>query len=388
MPGRSFPATPAVVVGCCGHGLSIIRGLSRGGVRAIALESDRTLPGVHTRLAQVELVPDSTGPALIDALLTLRSRIDCLENPVLFLANDRMVRFIGNQWARLRGQYRLSWAHCRETLLPLLDKTALEARCVRQGIAYPKTFLLTSVRDVDHAIGTIGFPMIVKPVRPLSSFKTRLPESGEQLAALAEHFRDELPFIVQNFIPGDDRAIHFTALYLDHGKVLARFDGHKLRSRPLGHTTIAESCPDDEVFEQTLRFFDGLELSGPVSLELKRAPDGRLWVIEPTIGRTDFWVSLCTENGVNLPLIEYGHQTAATLPTVRQLNAMVWFNEERDPFGRLWFARQQGLRMMGRRSTYLFWHVDDPLPAVLAATGIARYFGAALWRRSRKLLGC
>lgn len=378
---------PAVVVGCCGHGLSIIRGLSAGNVRVIAVESDNSLPGAHTRLAHVEFVPDINGPALIDALLALRSRIDCRENPVLFLANDRMVRLIGSEWGRLQGRYRLSWDHCRQRVLPLLDKSALEARCAEQGIAYPKTFLLSSVQDVDRAIETIGFPMIVKPARPLSSFKTNLPESAEQLAALVEQFRAELPFIVQNFIPGDDRAIHFTALYLDRGKVLARFDGHKLRSRPLGHTTVAESYPDDAVFEHTLRFFDGLALSGPVSLELKRGPDGRLWVIEPTIGRTDFWVSLCTENGVNLPLLEYMHQTSALLPEARQVNEKVWFNEERDPFGRLWFGRQPGLAMRGRRSAYLFWHLADPSPALFAATRIVRYFGAALRRRIGKVFG-
>lgn len=382
---KGLPYTvPAVVVGCCGHGLSIIRSLSVAGVPVVALESNPNLPGVHTRLARVELVPDINGSGLIDALLALRGRLPGNERPVLFLANDRMVERVGSEWERLQDHYRLSWSHCRHSILALLDKAKLEAHCLRQGNAYPLSSLMTSVAAAEQVASAIGFPMIVKPTKPLSGFKTRIPGSVEQLVGLAQEFQSELPFVVQRFIPGDDRAIYFCALYLDQGRVLARFEGHKLRSRPLGHTTVAESFPDELVYSQALKFFEKMNLSGPLSLELKRDPEGRFWVIEPTVGRSDFWVSLCTENGINLPLTEYCHQLSIALPGQCQRVESIWFNEERDPFGWLWLASRIGVLPVGKKARFIYLHLNDPAVARRALFGILRNLVLALLRQPGK----
>lgn len=375
----------AIVVGACGHGLALIRALHAGGVPVIALEANPALPGVQTKLAMVTMVSDINGPKLIDALIALHKQIESPRAPVLFLTNDRMIRTIGDGWSRLEGLFKLSWSHSRQALLPLLEKASLEPRCNRQGLAYPKTFVLASAEDVDQAVATIGFPIFVKPARPLSQFKTAQPQTRDELAQLAQTYPNDLPFLIQQCIPGDDTNIYFSALYLDHGKILARFDGRKLRSRPLGHTTVAEAVINHEVFEQTRKFFDGLDLSGPVSLELKRDELGRFWVIEPTVGRTDFWTDLCTVNGINLPLIEYQHQTGSPLSAPIQKNQAVWFNEERDPFGRLWFLSQPNLRLSGRVATYLFLHHSDPKPALLALKNIIASLTESVIRRVRRV---
>ncbi|MEJ6002454.1 hypothetical protein [Paucibacter soli] len=363
-----------------------MRALNEGSVPVLMLESDLLLPGVRTRLAELVPIEDINGPALVEALLNLRQHIRCPGNPVLFLTNDTMVRTVGHGWGRLAGSYALSWGAAAERLLPLLDKVALEAHCDRVGVAYPNTLVLRNAAEAEAAARAIGFPIIVKPSRPLSRFKTALPQSVGELLGLFERFPSDLPFLVQRFIPGDDRSIHFCALYLDRGQVLARFDGHKLRSRPMGHTSIAEALVDQAVYEQTLRFFAPLQLSGPVSLELKRDQAGALWVIEPTVGRTDFWIGLCTVNGVNIPLLEYCHQAGRSMPDLRQRDVAVWFNEDRDPIGRLWLGWILRL-MRGRRASYLFLHRDDPGPSLAFLKEFLREFGTAVWRGLGKRLG-
>jgi predicted ATP-grasp superfamily ATP-dependent carboligase len=382
-----LPQPFAVVVGACGHGLSIIRALANDGVPVIALEANPSLPGAHTRFAKVELIPDINGPKLIDSLLELHARLVPSGTPVLFLTNDRMVRTVGEAWPKLQDKYRLSWAHCRAEMLPLQEKSALEQRSIDTGLAYPPTFMLNASDEIAVAVQRIGFPIFVKPARPLARFKTAQPISIEELVKLTQDYQSDLPFLVQKLIPGDDRVIYFSALYLDHGKVLARFDGHKLKSRPLGHTTIAESQICDEVFQLTRQFFDGLKLSGPVSLELKRAPDGQYWVIEPTVGRTDFWIELCIVNGVNLPLIEYCHQINMQAPPQAQQNVAVWFNEERDPFGRFWFLWQKDLQINRRTASYLFLNKSDAKPAWIASCAIVRSLVTSATNRLGKLLG-
>jgi D-aspartate ligase len=382
-----YSKPPAIVVGICGHGLAICRALWAGNVPVIALETDRSLPGIHTNCAKVEFVEDINGGGLIEALAALRSKLDCPGTPVLFLTNDRMVGQVGRGWNRLGDGYCLSWSHCREQLTGLLDKSYLESHCSRQGLLYPRTCLLESLVGVESVVSSIGYPMFVKPSRPLSRFKTAQPGNASELAELAKRYREDLPFIVQRFIPGDDRAIFFSALYLEKGHILARFDGHKLRSRPLGHTTIAESWPSDEVFDHAARFFSGLELSGPVSLELKRDDENKFWVIEPTVGRTDFWLGLCTANGVNLPLIEYCHQARLSLPLRKQCDRAIWFNEQRDPFGRIWFAARRGLNRNRRTAVYLFMSASDLKPGCSAFLKILLSLARSFKNRIASLLG-
>jgi len=119
------------------------------------------------------------------------------------------------------------------------------------------------------------------------------------------------------------------------------------------------------VFEVAQRFFDGLNLSGPVSLELKRDADGTLWVIEPTVGRTDFWLGCCIANGVDLPYLEYCHQAGLALPRTRQRHSYVWVNAERDPLSMLWYACQVVRRALSQRPVaVLYWASDDIKPSL------------------------
>lgn len=348
----------------CGHGLSVIHALSDHQIPVIGLETNLDLPGVRTRFASLEQVDDINGFGLINALLDLRSRIHCPEQPVLFMTNDNMTRTLTMNWHLLCHCYFLSWGHCRHAIASFLEKSNLEAHCRHKKLLYPSSYLLRSNADIDEAIATTGKSAIIKPSRPLAKFKTAIPQKRADFEEMVTEYESDLPFLVQTFIQGDDSTIFFCALYLHYGEVLARFDGRKLRSRPMGHTTVAEPCRQDEIFRETLRFFSGFELSGPVSVEFKRDENGQLWVIEPTVGRTDFWVGLCTANGVNLPLTEYLSQLAIRPEFAPQRDIAVWFNEERDPFGRLWLAFHPIERMRKRQAEYLFLHKKDLKPGI------------------------
>ncbi|MFN4063144.1 MAG: hypothetical protein ACK4JA_03045, partial [Parazoarcus communis] len=153
-----------------------------------------------------------------------------------------------------------------------------------------------------------------------------------------------------------------------------------LLSRPMGHTTIAVSEPNDQVHDLAVRFFDGLMLSGPVSLELKRGPDGRFWVIEPTVGRTDFWSGLCSANGVPLPVIEYYATLNRTCPTFMQRRGSVWINGERQPAALLWLARHHPEHLLhGIRGVY--FNLSDPLPFFRASWHTIRALPMRLIRK-------
>jgi predicted ATP-grasp superfamily ATP-dependent carboligase len=376
---RAAPA--AVVVGLCGHGLAVTKALGKSGIETYALESNQRRPGVHTRHARVLPCADINGKGLLDALRSIRRRFD--EAPVLFLTNDRMVRNVAEGWESLRSEYLLSWHACRQPIVALLDKSNLEARCKAVGLSYPASRLVANEADVAAVGAELEFPIVVKPVRPLGRFKVLRLQSVEELRRIVERHDSDLPFLVQRCIEGGDEALSFCALYLAGGKEVARFDGRKIRSFPpaLGGTVAAESNPDPEVHAATRTFFDGLSLSGPVSLEVKRDAAGRLWVIEPTVGRTDFWVALCIANGVNLPAIEYREVVGSSSETRTQDDRYRWFDTERDP---LCYARYMLSSKRGKWRSAVFPYLDwtDPRP-LLAAVGVS--IGSLASRAMRRL---
>jgi D-aspartate ligase len=381
-PTTPANGSPAVVVGLCAHGLAAARALARQGVEVYALEANSALPGMATRCAKVRLVPDINGPGLIDELLRLRASLTSRDPPVLFLTNDNMVRIVAQDYPRLEGQYRLSWSADRENVARLLEKSAIARHCEAYGLACPKTLTLGRAKDLDEFLEDVAFPLVVKPDRPLSSFKVAVAANPDELRAIVERHASSLPVLIQQWIPGDDTNIFFCALYLEKGRPIAHFGGRKLRSRPMGHTTIAEAWPDEEVLNGAAAFFAHTRISGPVSLELKRGPEGTLWVIEPTVGRTDFWLDCCVANGLNLPYFEYCHQANLPLPEIGREQKRVWLNLDRDPAGLVWYYWR--CAFTGSRSlkpAFLYLDRNDLKPFFLSVVRDVRAIAARLCSR-------
>ena len=377
------PSAPAVVVGLCSHGLAIVRALASQGVRVHALEARPELPGNRTALGTVHTVPAITGPGLIESLIAVRRQIKGTEPPVLFLTNDGMVANVAEAWPDLQDQYRLSWGASRDEVVALLAKTEHERHSLATGCHYPASYTFTSENPTRELFNSLAYPVIAKPARPLSSFKTAIARNPDDLARLVHRHADALPIVAQQFIPGGEESIHFCAVYLQGGRVVARFDGRKLRSRPMGHTTVAEPATADDVFAETQRFFQATGISGPASLELKRDEHNVLWVIEPTVGRSDFWLQVCISNGVNLPWIEYCDQAGLEMPAVAATASHIWVNTERDPKA-LGFVLAGMIRnsIRPRRLVLPYLSSGDPRPVWRATSSkIVRNLSARSERR-------
>lgn len=372
-PHTIHPETAiAVVLGLCVHGLATARSLWRHEVPVYALEKDPHMPGVHTRSARVHLTESLDGIDLVNTLLSLHAEQAFATRPVLFPINDRMTRTIAEHWTSLAPYYRVVWANEQDYVLSLLDKQNIEQRCQTVGLNYPATRYIRGREDMVDELGPIPYPVIVKPARPLSQFKAELVRDQQHLIQMIQQYSDSLPFLVQRWIPGDDDQIVFGALFLENGTIRARFEGAKLRSHPpaMGQTTAAKCQPDPEVHAATSEFFHGLPISGPVSLEFKRDRDGTLWVIEPTAGRTDFWVACCIENGVDLPWLTYRCAIGESLPVSQQRDRTIWMDSQRDPLIYLSLLARSPFRVVRRRTTFAYFRWRDPVPSIAGAKSL------------------
>lgn len=354
---------PAVVVGACAHGLAVIRSLARAGVEVHIVDSDPTLPGLRTRHGKVHLVEDINGPALVPALLALARALASPRRPILFLTNDRMVKVAAGAVQALSEVFSLSFSASAQRTAALGDKVNIEQRCREAGLNYPATTIVDTLADLSRLPQDLTWPRIIKPSRPLAGFKVKYAASAADAVATMAPYAADFPVLLQEWIEGDDTVIRFTAFYLENGTPLARFDGRKLRSFPMGHTTVAEPSSSALVHECARTFFAGTGITGPASLEVKMDAAGVPWIIEPTVGRTDFWLDLCIANGVDLPVIEYRHQAGLPLPECKQVDDVVWLNPDRDRGCLLWYLRHIGkASRIGRRLRFTYLDRLDPGP--------------------------
>src|SRR5262249_59633584 len=96
--------------------------------------------------------------------------------------------------------------------------------------------------------------------------------------------------IVQEYMPGPDSELYWSATYLDaNGKALAVWTGRKLRQYPrrFGSTTFAESRWEPWVANETVAILQAAGHQGLAFAEFKRdRRDGRFKLTEVTAGRT------------------------------------------------------------------------------------------------------
>jgi len=367
------PSPAALVLGADSHALAVTRALADADVPVYTMRKHPPLPGAYSNrprrsfavpIAEFERFDDG----MVDQLIKVRHELREHPQVALIAINDRQVATIGRNLPKLVPHFRIAWADGAEHILRLQRKSELEAHCATQGLRYPRSVVFGAADDAELAAGFL-FPMIVKPVRPLSSFKTLIARDAAELRTALEQQSHDLPILGQEYIEGGDSALYFGALMLDRGRVLHGMVGRKIASHPpaRGQTTIAETVEQSEVLALTERFFEGLGLSGPVSLELKRDPQGQFWVIEPTVGRTDFWAELCIGAGFNQPLMQM--QIACGLPVVQPGPTVpcVWYDTERDPLGWLQLAwRARSLKPRAGRQVFQYWAKRDPLPFLRA----------------------
>jgi len=323
-----------IVLGLNIHGLAIARSLARAGLTVHALTPFPNSPANATRFAKVTVVPEVATRDLALQLAKYSRNVLGNRIGVLFPTSDNMVRELGENWPLLSERYALAWSENINTVLELQDKSWLPAYCDRAGTLHPQSVLITGKGDLP-LLDRMPAPYIIKPSRPQSGFKALVVSEPLQIRRLIDSHHSDLPFVVQQYILGDDDRLHFCCMYLRNGTEKASFCGVKLRSWPskIGQGTVMAAAVNPEILDLSRRFVSGLGYSGQIAIEYKRDRDGRYWMIEPNVGRTEFCVDLAIQAGVNFPLIEYADVSnveANNHPFVVR-RKVIWYDTVNEP---------------------------------------------------------
>ena len=376
MPAPSPPC--AVVVGLELNGLGVVRSLARAGAEVIALDTDLARPTCATRHGRKVRVAGLAGAALIEALLRLRATLD--RDPVLFLTQEAAVETVSAQRAALQGAYRFSMPD-HDLMLTLLDKLRFQALAERLGFPIPRAVRLNAANGTAGLEG-LRFPCVLKPTTKHPDWARHFSKAyrlsdateAEALWPAMRAVVDEV--IVQEWIEGGDSDVYFCLQYRppDGGRATS-FTGRKLRQWPplVGGTACCIPAPEAEadLTDLTGRFFAAAGFVGIGSMEYKRdRRDGRFYMVEPTVGRTDYQEEVATLNGVNIPWAACLGETGQPPPVPAPAAAPAgWRDPEGDANARA--ASPGAPEVTWNRWRDAYFRFDDPMPFVALKLGHA-----------------
>src|SRR5258708_4135150 len=285
----------AVVAGIDLNGLGVLRSLGRSRIPVVGLDTDLCKPECRTRYGIKLRIGALAGDKFISDLIKVRSRFD--DNPVLLLTQEASVSTVSNNRALLSNFYRFTMPDS-SIMADLLDKLRFQKLAEHHGFLVPRS---VSVKDVSGLIETqqLRFPCVLKPAtknpaygkRFLKAYQISTSIEAENLWLRIREYDNEV--IVQDWIEGGDSDVYFCLQYRGVDQTPISFVGRKIYQWPplTGGTASCVPAPDvaEELTELTNRFFDAVGFVGVGSMEYKRdARDGRFYMVEPTVGRTDF----------------------------------------------------------------------------------------------------
>ena len=327
----------AVVAGLDLNGLGVVRALGRAGIPVLALDTEFDKPTAATRFGNKVLVSTLSGPGFIDALLSLRQRFD--RSPVLILTQEASVLTVSLERERLAGAYLFTMPP-HALMADLLDKLRFQALAEGHGFPIPRAVRITRAQGPEVTRG-LRFPCVLKPTHKHAGYAKRFVKaykvvSEEEVAGLWSQMQDVVDeLIVQEWIEGNDSDVFFCLQYRPRSGAATSFAGRKTCQWPplIGGTATCVPAPEaaEELTALTDGFFDAVGFTGIGSMEYKRDPrDGRFYMVEPTVGRTDYQEEIAVLNGVNIPLAVYCGELGLEPPAVRKAH---WPHAWRDPMG-------------------------------------------------------
>ncbi len=313
-------------VACTFRTMDLVRPLGLAGIKCVVIAEPQA-PARASKFAvdAIDWADPMRSPELLLQRLVAFARTQ-ERKPVLYYHSDTELMFVSRHRNELRDHFDFV-IPSPELVETLVDKARFQRFADAHDLPVPKSIVFNARTQAMSDL-TFEFPLIVKPVSrqletcPLGPHVKAL--EAESHAALQrlwpELERMGINFIAQPLIRGPESAIESYHVYVDEtGAIVASFTGRKLRTfEPrYGHSTALETTAAGDVHDLCEELTRRIGLKGVAKFDLKRAPDGRLFLLEIN-PRFNLWHHLGAVAGVNLPALVYddltGHPRRATGP--------------------------------------------------------------------------
>lgn len=337
-PGTGRGARPQA---CVMGDLDLLRAVALGGIPAVVATKPGS-PARYSRYTRRALDWADAWDHPDEALrLLLQFGAAQAAPPVLFYEEDRELLLISRHRRELEQVFRFVVPDA--TLVEdLVDKARFQALAARLPLPVPPALALNPEQPLPPEALELRFPLIVKPLTrrtdqwaPLAgSAKAIEVDSAAALRALWPQLAAaRIPVLAQEIIAGPETAIESYHVYVDaQGHIVGEFTGKKIRTYPqaFGDSTALITTDAADVAELGRDLVRKLDLRGVAKFDFKRAPDGRLYMLEVN-PRFTLWHHLAAVAGVNIPALVYADLVGLPRPAAGRARAGVrWCKVWRD----------------------------------------------------------
>lgn len=363
--------TPVVVTGGSANALGVLRSLPHCDLTLLC-DSTRA-PAWHSRHGRKVLVANTRAATVVDDLLALAGRHPGGERPVLILTEEKTVVHVSQARERLAPHFRFQL--CEASMLEALQSKEGFQRLAQQAHSpVPRGAVLRSAADLPAA-RELQYPCVLKPLEQDATYAAQFKKaykvaSADQVTALYREIEPVMPhMIVQEWLEGEDSDIYFCLGFWDERSQLVgqAFAGRKLRSWPLqvGGTASCTSAPEAaaELTRLTSAFVQAIGYTGQMGMEFKHdARRGGFYMIEPTVGRTDYQHEIATLSGCNVLAMMVAGLAGAPVPGCGPAHTCTWYDEVADAKALAAGASDQLMR--DRPRVAAVWRPNDPMPTL------------------------
>ncbi len=315
MPDAFSNCAAAVFCAESYNALAVTRSLGRRGIRVISLGEESESITFESRYAAERVVypdPVTDEAGFLRVMTALGQRQQAAGRRVVtFPTSDRLVKLFSTHRAHLSQFFHLGLPD-RSAVEASLDKLAQYRVAEQIGVPYPRTY-----SNGDHArlVADLASRKAIPPLflkarvplngHALSRFRRMKLQTPEEAAArVAEAEQLNVPFVVQEIIPGGDDQLYTLGSTMNaQGELVAAFTGRKLRQMPpgFGICRVGENRPVSKVAELGQRLLAALGFHGISQVEFKYdARDDRYKLMEVN-PRSWSWIGLPIELGADLP---------------------------------------------------------------------------------------
>jgi predicted ATP-grasp superfamily ATP-dependent carboligase len=377
----------AVILGTSWNGLSFARSLGRRRVPVLLLESKRTL-GSHTRYGKVLSLPapDDDPQAWIRILRFVGTRLT--DPGVLVPMGDAHTLLVSRHEQALRPWFRFV-VPPRQSVEQIVNKRLQYAVAQEAGIPIPRTHFPESAEEVRELSAQLPFPCLLKPYtshiaqRAVGQKVLIARSAGEVVSGYERLAASDVPAMVQEMVPGEDRALFgYLAVWDSDGRELAWVTKQKLRQHPprFGDGSLQVTVEAPEVADLSRRLLRAFDYRGFVGVEFKLdAASGTYYLMEIN-PRTVSGNQMAISAGADFPWIGYRYLTGSggAEPAGAFRRGVKFVNEELEARTYLERRRSEGMtfgqwaRSIRGATSRAVWARDDPLPFVVLLWRLVR----------------
>lgn len=383
----------AIVLGGSTNALGQIRAIHKAGYKCINIVER----GLHSWSCKSRYCKGYLSPhpynereKCLNFLLKTIKELNC--KPFLFFASDDWMDLVGENETVFRNISYIPQSDWKE-MSKLYNKKYLYRIAEENGIPYPKTIEVESLKGIEDKLSAIQAPYIVKPQTTVSQneiakcgittyHRTQKFEKKQELiewVSLLLKNNIDFPVLVQEFIPGEATTLYTLTSYSDaDGNLIAGSVGHKLRQFPpvAGRITSGILQHDDKLFNLGRKFLKQIKFHGLANTEFKydaRDNKYKLMEINTRLGAWNYSALYADLNLIKIAIDNTLGKEYTGAKHTESKDGYIWYNLATDMFSAVYMNKKIGekeyqlslwkwYKSISKNSFEAIWDIKDIKP--------------------------